>query len=62
MTKTVKISLEQVRKDAENKGMEVIEHSAFPFQYLKGLVFKHGDIVIHAWALSESETRLDRQA
>ena len=62
MIKTVKISLEQVRKDAESKGMEVIEHSAFPFQYLEGLVFKQGEIIIHAWALSENETRLDRQA
>jgi len=60
MTKTVKLPLEQVRKDAENKGMEVVEHSAFPYQYLRGLVFIKGDVVIHAWAFSEEETRLDR--
>jgi hypothetical protein len=61
-TITVKKTLEQVKQDAQNKGMEIIEHSAFPYQYLKGLVFKQGDIVIHAWALSETETRLDRHA
>ena len=60
MTKTVNKSLEEVKQDAQNKGMEIVEHSAFPYQYLKGLVLIQGDIIIHAWALSESETRLDR--
>lgn len=60
MTKTVALSLEQVKKDAEGKGMEVIEMSAFPFQYLKGIIIKKDNITIYAWELSENKTRLDR--
>ena len=60
MTKTVALSLDQVKKDAEGKGMEVIEQSAFPFQHLRGLIIKKDNVTIYAWALSEERTRLDR--
>lgn len=60
MTKTVALSLEQVKKDAEGKGMEVIDMSAFPFQHLKGIIIKKDNVTIYAWELSENKTRLDR--
>ncbi len=60
MTKTVNISLEQVKKDAESKGLEVVEQSAFPFQHLKGVTIKAGDITLYAWEIAEQQTRIDR--
>lgn len=60
MTKIVNLNIEQVKIDAKNKGMEVIEQSAFPFQHLKGIILKKDGITLYAWALSDSETRIDR--
>jgi hypothetical protein len=60
MTKTVNKTLEQVKQDAQNKGMKVVEQSAFPFQHLKGIILKVGDITLYAWEISEGKTRIDR--
>ena len=60
MTKTVNKSLEEVKQDAQNKGMEIVEHSAFPFQHLKGIILKAGGITLYAWEVSEGKTRIDR--
>ena len=60
MTKTVNKTLEQVKQDAQNQGMEVVERSAFPFQHLKGIILKVGDITLYAWEISEGKTRIDR--
>jgi hypothetical protein len=59
-TITVKKTLEEVRQDAKNKEMEVIERSAYPFQHLEGIILKKGDITIYAWKMSETEVTLDR--
>lgn len=59
--KIANITLEQVKKDATKKGMEIIEVSAFPFQHLPGVTLKLNDITLYAWDFGEEGVLIERK-